>query len=103
MLVLSLPLILTSCGTGGAKVIMKNLSFDPVEVTIKKGETVTWTNEDKRSRQVMSGAPPVMTDDFMSPVLQSGESWSFTFNEPGDYPYHDMRIPNQLARIVVEE
>lgn len=91
------------CGSGGVSVSLRNLSFDPDTVTIKKGETVTWTNDDRRSRQIMSGNPPIMTDDFMSPVLQPGDTWSHTFNETGDFPYHDMKIPNQLGRVVVEE
>jgi plastocyanin len=51
---------------------------------------VTWKNEDRRDHQIMSGAPPVMTDMFASPVLRKGESWSYTFEEPGEYPYHSM-------------
>jgi plastocyanin len=94
--------MLSSCG-GGATVTMKELKFDPDAVTIKKGETVTWKNEDRRDRQIMSGHPPVMTDEFMSPVLKTGESWSFSFGTAGEYPYHDMMIPGLLGRIVVEE
>lgn len=96
-------LTLSSCGAGGATVTLKDLSFVPDVVTIKKGEAVTWNNEDRRSRQIMSGAPPVMTDDFMSPVIETGQSWSHTFDQAGEFPYHDMKIPNQLGRVIVED
>ncbi|MFA5810049.1 MAG: cupredoxin domain-containing protein [Thermoleophilia bacterium] len=98
----ALLLYAAACG-GGATITMKELKFEPDTVTIKKGHEVTWKNEDRRSRQVMSGAPPVMTDAFMSPVLEKGESWTHTFSEKGEYPYHDMRIPGQAGRVIVED
>ena len=91
-----------SCG-GGTTVTMKELKFEPDAVTIKKGESVTWKNEDRRDREIMSGHPPLMTDEFMSPVLKKGESWSFTFDEVGEHPYHDMKVPGLLGRVVVED
>ncbi len=94
----------SSCGgPDGATVTMKNLAFEPDAVTIKKGRTVTWQNDDRRIRQIMSGEPPVMTDDFMSPPLDPGQSWSFTFNTTGEFPFHDMKIPGIVGRVIVEE
>lgn len=95
-------LVLTSCGDEGATVTIKDFSFEPETVTIKAGETVTWVNEDRRNHMVMSGAPPVMTDQFMSPALQKGDSWSYTFEEAGEYPYHSM-TGSFLGRVIVEE
>ncbi len=94
-------IVVSSCG-GGATVIIKDFHFEPQTVTIKAGETVTWKNEDRRNHQVMSGAPPVMTDLFMSPDLKKGDSWSYTFEEPGTYPYHSM-TGAFLGEVVVEE
>jgi plastocyanin len=102
-MVLALVLVTSGCGGGGATVTLKDLGFSPDAVSVKKGEAVTWKNEDRRSRQVMSGAPPVMTGDFMSPVIEPGQSWSHTFDDAGEFPYHDMKIPNQLGRVIVEE
>ena len=98
-----LLLALASCGGSSVTTVtMKDFGFDPGTITIKQGETVTWKNEDRRARQVMSGAPPVMTDDFVSPVIKRGESWSFTFENTGEYPYHDM-VGGSLGVVVVEE
>ena len=36
----------TAPAAEGASVVMKNFAFDPKTVTIKVGQTVTWTNED---------------------------------------------------------
>ncbi len=97
-------LLAQGCGdAGGATVTLKDLSFEPATVTIRKGQSVTWKNEDRRIRQIMSGAPPVMTDQFMSPEIDTGESWTFAFDTAGEFPYHDMKIPNQLGTVIVEE
>ena len=101
--VTALLLVPAACGSSGATITMKELAFEPSTVTIKKGQSVTWNNEDRRDRQIMSGHPPIMTDDFMSPVLKTGESWSFTFDKTGEYPFHDMMIPGLLGSVVVEE
>lgn len=103
LVVAALLLAVAACGNNGATVTMKELAFEPSTVTIKQGQTVTFNNEDRRDRQVMSGHPPIMTDDFMSPVLKTGDSWSFTFDKAGEYPYHDMMIPGLLGSVVVEE
>lgn len=95
--------VLTLSGCGGATVTMKELKFEPDTVTIKKGETVTWNNEDRRTRQLMSGVPQAMTDDFMSTALEKGQSWSHTFDKAGEFPYHDMRITGLLGTVVVED
>lgn len=94
---------LSACGSSGGKVTLQDFKFAPETVTIKKGQSVTWTNEDRRSRQVMSGAPPVMTAQFMSPMLEKGQSFTFTFDTIGEFPYHDMVIPGATGTVIVEE
>lgn len=101
-LVLILSLAVSSCG-GGATVKIGDLKLEPDTITIKAAETVTWKNEDRRSHQIMSGLPPVMTDEYMSPVLEPGDSWSHTFEKPGEYAYHDMKIPGLVGWVDVEE
>jgi plastocyanin len=99
--ILLVTVVMASCGEE-TTIVITDLEFDPAEVTIKAGETVTWKNEDRRSHQIMSGAPPVMTDDFVSPNLKAGESWSYTFEEPGEYAFHSM-TGGVLGWIYVEE
>ncbi len=57
--------------------------FSPNTVTIKGGQTVTWTN---RGANVHT----VTADDgaFDSGGLDNGKSFSRTFQNPGTYPYH---------------
>ena len=69
-------------------------SPDPLEIAV--GETVTWTNQD--------GAPHTATADdgaFDSGRLAQGESFSFTFDEPGTYTYFCEIHPKMTGTIVV--
>lgn len=76
---------------------IKNFAFGPKTLTIKKGTTVTWTNQD-------SVAHTATSDDggFDTGLLAKGESGSVTFDEAGTYSYHCTPHPNMKATVVVE-
>jgi plastocyanin len=65
---------------GSIQVSIKNFAFDPAEVNINKGDTVTWTNNDSVTH-IISG------DGFNSGSLGNGQSYSFTFNTAGKFDY----------------
>jgi plastocyanin len=58
--------------------------FNPKTANIVQGDTVTWTNSDTANHQIVSDKGLGS-----SAVLKPGESFSFTFNNAGDFPYHD--------------
>lgn len=62
-------------GPGGAY-------YDPVNVTILAGASVTWTNQDNYTHglQADNGA-------FYRYMIQPGGTYSFTFNSPGTFTY----------------
>ena len=55
-------------------------------VEVKVGEQVTWTNQDDRSH-VVRHIPDDGNSQFDSGILNMGDSFSFTFVQPGDYTY----------------
>ena len=58
------------------EVRIDNFSFGPAELTVQVGTTVRWTNRDDIPHTVVS------TDKvFKSKVLDTDETFSFTFNE----------------------
>jgi plastocyanin len=65
-------------------------SYNPENLYIKTGTTVTWINDDKMSRRVVH-LPTEVTDKelFNSGPLSPGETFSYTFNTPGRYVYAD--------------
>ncbi|HLM83744.1 MAG TPA: cupredoxin family copper-binding protein, partial [Candidatus Bathyarchaeia archaeon] len=78
-------------------VTIENFAFSPANLTIKKGDTVIWTNKDSAPHQVAS-------DDgkFQGPSLSKGQVYSFTFNETGVFPYHCAVHPTMKAAITVQ-
>lgn len=80
-----------------AAVAIDNFSFNPKEITVPKGTTVTWTNRDDVPHTVTS------TDQkFRSKALDTGDQFSFTFTEPGTYAYFCSVHPMMTGKIVVQ-
>ena len=71
----------------------RSYKFDPANITVAAGTTVTWTNNDDFSHSVRfldgepSGEPLVM---------EPGESVEQTFDEPGTYRYDCSFHPNNM-------
>ncbi len=84
-------------GTGGAQVVMKNFAFDPADVTIKAGESVTWTNQDSVTHTVVAD-----NGEFNSGDLANGATFSFTFAKAGTYPYHCSIHPTMTGTVTVQ-
>jgi plastocyanin len=72
-------------------------SFSPATLTITAGDTVTWTNEDDSPHTVTAAGGA-----FDSGNLDVGGSFTFTFTEPGTYPYVCAYHDEMQATIVVE-
>ena len=45
-------------GAKSAKITMKNIQFSPASATVKKGGTVTWTNDDSANHDVTKTGGP---------------------------------------------
>jgi plastocyanin len=83
-------------GTGGStattnKISIQDFSFTPSTTTVAAGTTVTWTNNDAMVHDVTSTDGPdvgaATTSTFASAKLAQGDTFSFTFAQPGTYYY----------------
>ncbi len=81
---------------------MQSSTFQPEEITVAPGTTVTWTNEDGFQHTVTSGTRDQPTELFDETVAGGG-SFSYTFEEPGTYPYFCSIHPGMEGTVVVEE
>ncbi len=72
-----------------------NFAFVPATVTISKGTTVVWTQEDSVSHTV-SGT------GFDSGSLSQGQTFSKTFNEAGTFNYHCSIHTTMTGTIIVQ-
>jgi plastocyanin len=82
---------------GPAAVTIRDFSFTPADLTVSVGDTVTWTNDDDFAHTVTSS-----DDLFDSGDLAGGQTFEFTFTEPGRYPYVCNIHPNMTATVTVE-
>jgi nitrite reductase (NO-forming) len=81
-------------------------AFDPNTVTVKVGDTVTWTNGDTTMHTVTSGTSTgtAGTPDgtFDSGFLPEGATWSHTFTEAGEFPYYCTPHPWMVGKVIVQ-
>lgn len=73
-------------------------NLNPIE--IKVGDTVTWINNDSSPHTVTSSSNDGSIT-FDSDVLRRGETFSFTFDKEGQYPYLCTLHPSMVGTVVV--
>ena len=79
------------------QVTIDNFSFAPAELKVKTGTKVEWVNHDDVPHTIVN------TDmKFKSRALDTSESFSYTFDQPGIYEYFCSLHPRMTAKIVVE-
>ena len=74
--------LLGSAQAADYEIHIDNFAFDPDEVTIVAGDSVTWVNDDDSAHAVEADE-----DEFDSGNLDNGESFSFIFDTAGNYSY----------------
>jgi amicyanin len=82
-----------------AAVTIDNFAFSPTTLTVKRGTTVTWTNKDDDVHTVKSDEGP---QAFKSPALDTGDSFTVTFDKAGTYQYICSIHPHMQGKIVVQ-
>ena len=81
---------------GNVQVAIDNFSFAPNKLSVEVGTTVTWTNRDDIPHNVVS-----TEKKFSSPVLDTDQNYSFTFREPGSFPYFCKIHPKMTGTVQV--
>ena len=78
------------------QITIDNFTFTPPELTVKVGDTVTWTNHDDIPHTIVSAGK------FRSKTLDTDNTYSFTFASAGDYKYFCSLHPHMTGMIKVE-
>lgn len=120
------PLVSPELTVGPSPVVSKNivtytdLGYTPNILTVKKGEIVIWKNESSNSMWTASAVHPTHkvypgTDitacgtQTLLPMfdscgrIETGQSWSFTFNNVGTWGYHNHVNSSHFGKIIVTE
>jgi plastocyanin len=79
------------------KVSIQNFNFNPENITVKAGTTVTWTNDDSVTHHIKAD-----DSSFESKDLNNGDTYSFTFSKTGVYKYHCSIHPSMTGSVVVD-
>ena len=90
--------LLAQAQTPPGAVTIDNFTFNPQNLTVKAGTTVTWTNRD----DIPHGIASANNAFKKSKALDTDDSFSFTFTTPGTYQYFCYIHPNMTGKIVVE-
>jgi len=82
-------------------VIIKDYKFIPQEITIKKGQTLRWENQEKR--QYHSVWFEALGEEEPEDYLFPEDTYERLFNEPGKFPYRCGPHPEMLGTVIVTE
>lgn len=80
------------------QVKIDNFSFQPTTLTVAAGSTVTWVNQDDVPHNVVSSEGKTLK----SPVLDTDQKFSYTFDKPGTYAYFCGIHPRMTGKVVVQ-
>ena len=101
----ALPLAIEMASTATADaaaatqdVMMSNFAFAPSSVSVTAGTTVQWTNHDTAPHDVTVTSGPVAIH---SPMLSTGQTWSYAFTVVGTYHYICSIHPDMQAVLTV--
>ena len=82
--------------TGVTKVTIQNFAYQPANIQVRVGTTITWTNQDNVPHSITFKNG--MKD---SGLLAYRQSFSYTFNTPGTYQYYCTVHPYMVGTVTV--
>ena len=77
-------------------IAIQSFAFNPASITILKGTSVIWTNNDVDAHTVTSD-----TAVFDSGTLDQGNIFEYTFNDTGTFKYHCAFHPTMHGEVIV--
>ena len=75
------------------------MQFEPATVTVARGDTVVWVNDDVVAHTATSS----VAGRFDSRAIAPGGNWRYQANTPGRYPYACTFHPTMQATLIVKE
>lgn len=83
---------------GENEIFMINTTFDPPNLTISQGTTITWINQDNIAHTTTSN-----DGLWDSGTMNNGDTFSYTFDNTGTFDYRCAIHPNVMTgQIVVQ-
>lgn len=100
-----------AAGLAGAqathRIKIEGVAFEPPILEVTVGDTVTWTNNYKQPHLISTfkkvKGSNVQDGVLESPMLKTGESFSYRFEKPGTYEYFCPIHVFMLGKVVVKK
>jgi plastocyanin len=95
----------TEAGGGAAEVVevsMKDIAFDPKDVTVPAGGTVKWTNDEAVPHDVTKTEGPGADFSSGSGNMQEGDTFEQKFDDAGEISYECTVHPGMTGTVKVE-
>jgi plastocyanin len=94
---LDLLLRVQAASAATAEVKIDNFSFEPQPLTVTVGTKVSWTNRDDIPHTSVS-----TEGVWKSKVMDTDETFSYTFTKAGTYPYYCTIHPKMTGKVAVQ-
>lgn len=92
-----LPAAAPAPAASAQTVTIDNFAFAPGQLTVKSGTAVEWNNHDDSPHTATAD-----DDSFGSPVLDTHQTFRFTFSKAGRFSYHCKLHPMMKGTILVQ-
>ena len=83
------------------QVVIQGMAFAPTTITVKKGDAVSWVNNDATPHTVTADQSSINAP--ASGSIGFNQTYVFTFSTPGTYIYHCQFHANMTGTVVVTE
>ena len=85
-----------------AEVSVETNGFVPATVKVKKGQEITWTNNEAMPHHLTADQTALPSFD-TAESLEQGDSYTYIFDTPGTYHYYDSADPQHYVGTITVE
>ncbi|MBT4539835.1 hypothetical protein HOI26_05390 [Candidatus Woesearchaeota archaeon] len=103
-LVFSSSVVFSDMGSYAGEAVIVSITpegFFPREIIVNPGDSVVWRNDRRYWESSVIGVRDLHM--MQSEILSPGETFLWTFNEPGEYTYVDVIVLGYTGRIIVQQ
>jgi amicyanin len=95
---IGLALLAAPARADNVQVTIDNFTFQPQEITVKVGDTITWTNRDDIPHNVRATGGAT----WKCPVMDTGGTCDIPFKTPGEFTYFCALHPKMTGKVIVK-
>lgn len=90
-------ILAADAASGPQDILISTFMFMPMQLTVRAGSTVTWTNLDEEAHTIVSDSGL-----FRSRALDTNDKFAFQFEKPGIYHFTCSFHPRMVGTVIVD-